>query len=342
MSLFAPRPRGAPEIPLVVADIGGTNARFGWVDCPGSPPAHVQSLPNADFSGPGAAMKHYLQSLPERCRDRARSEGLSAGWALATTVSGDEVVMTNNDWRFSRRQEAQQLGLSSLHVYNDFEALACSLPHLRPDQLRSWDGRPPNLMGTLAVIGPGTGLGVAGMVPVRGYWQPLPGEGGHMTLSAHDEFEEALLRQARQQWSHVSGERLLSGIGLPLLHRCVCRVSGWREGEATTEEVVAEGLAGEPSARRTLEVFCAMLGGYAGNVALALGARGGVFIGGGLVPRLGGLFFESEFRCRFEHKGRFSGYLAEIPTVLITDTMAALQGVSSAVAQAVRLDAAGE
>jgi len=319
--------------PLVVADIGGTNARFGWVERAGQVPVEVQTLPAAAFEGPGEAMRHYLAALPPGLRAQAQGRGLHAGWALATAVSGDEVVMTNNHWRFSRREEAQRLALENLRVFNDFEALASSLPHLTPHQLRSWDGRMPSLQGPLAVIGPGTGLGVAGMVPTRAGWQPLAGEGGHMTLTAHDAFEDEVLRHARTVWPHVSAERLLSGIGLPLLHEAVCRVHGEPVQPTKTEEVVAQGLAGHVAARRTLEVFCAMLGGFVGNVALALGARGGVFIGGGLVPRLGELFFESEFRQRFESKGRLSSYVAEMPTVLITDTLAALQGVSSAMAQ---------
>ena len=158
-----------------------------------------------------------------------------------------------------------------------------------------------------------------------------------MTLAAHDDFEAALLQRARQQWPHVSAERLLSGIGLPLLQACVCEVNGWpvpplQSEQATTPEILAAGLAGEAAAQRTLQVFCAMLGGFAGNVALTLGARGGVYIGGGLVPRLGDFFFASDFRQRFEHKGRFAPYLQDIPTVVITDTLAALCGVSAAVA----------
>ncbi len=315
-----------------MADIGGTNARFGWVEQAGAKPSCVQSLPTAQFEGPVQAMRHYLQGLPAAQRAQAERGGLLAGWALATALTGDEVVMTNNHWRFSCKEALQHLGLSALHLYNDFEALACALPALGADQLRSWDDRLPSLQGPLAVIGPGTGLGVAGMVPTRTGWQPLSGEGGHMTLAAHDDFEEALLRHARTVWPHVSGERLLSGLGLPLLHESVCRVNGWAVDVRSTEDLVSQGLAGSSAERRTLEVFCAMLGGFAGNVALTLGARGGVFIGGGLVPRLGDLFFTSDFRRRFEHKGRFSSYVAAMPTVLITDTLAALLGVSSAVA----------
>lgn len=331
--------------PWVVADIGGTHARFAWVDQAGHAVQQVQTLPTTEFSGPAQAMQHYLAQLPAEHQRRAQAQGLCAAWALATAVDGDWLEMTNARWRFSRHAEQQRLGLQALRVFNDFEALAWSLPHLRPAQLRSWDGRWPGQHGPLAVIGPGTGLGVAGMVPtaapagaagVSG-WAALPGEGGHMTLAAHDDFEAALLQRARQQWPHVSAERLLSGIGLPLLQACVCEVNGWpvpplQSEQASTPEILAAGLAGEAAAQRTLLVFCAMLGGFAGNVALTLGARGGVYIGGGLVPRLGDFFFASDFRQRFEHKGRFAPYLQDIPTVVITDTLAALCGVSAAVA----------
>lgn len=318
--------------PLVVADIGGTNARFGWVERAGQGADHVLTLPTAEFAGPGEAMQRYLDQLPPEIQRGARAQGLRAGWALATAVEGDRIEMTNNHWRFSCRDEAHRLSLQALEVFNDFEALACALPHLGPTQWRSWDAKAPRLHGPLAVVGPGTGLGVAGVVPTAAGWVALPGEGGHMTLAAHDDFEAELLALARRQWPHVSGERFLSGIGLPLLHECVCRVLGLAHQPLTAQDVISQGLQGSVPAHRTLQVFCAMLGGYAGNVALTLGARGGVFIGGGLVPRLGDFFFASAFRERFEHKGRFSAYLQDIPTVVITDTLAALQGVSAAMA----------
>lgn len=318
--------------PLVVADIGGTNARFGWVERPGEPVSHVMTVPTAEHSGPGQAMRHYLADLPAACHERVARHGLEAGWALASVVEGrDQVELTNHNWSFSRRTEAQALGLRRLMLLNDFEALAHALPVLQPGQWRSWDGRHPSREGPMAVIGPGTGLGVAAMIPTAAGWTAVPGEGGHMTLAPADDFESELLRCARVDWPHVSAERLLSGIGLPVLHRCVAQVRAEPVEVLSTEAIVAQGLAQEGAARQTLSVFCAMLGGHAGNVALTLGARGGVFIAGGLVPRLGEFFFQSGFRHRFEQKGRFSDYLADIPTVLITDTLSALTGVAAAV-----------
>ena len=165
-------------------------------------------------------------------------------------------------------------------------------------------------------------------------WQALPGEGGHVTLAAADDFEAELLRLARREFEHVSGERFLSGTGLPLMHRCVAEALGTPSPELTPPEIIERGLAGSDAAcSRTIDSFCAMLGGVAGNLALTLGARGGVFIGGGIVPRLGERFFASEFRARFEAKGRFRGYLEGVPTALITDTLAALRGTSLALGQ---------
>jgi glucokinase len=218
-------------------------------------------------------------------------------------------------------------------VLNDFEALALSLPRLKPHQLRP-HGALPAATGTLAVIGPGTGLGVGGVIPTAQGWVALPGEGGHATLAAADDHEAALLAYARRLHAHVSAERLLSGIGLPLLHEAVAAVAGAPAEALTAEQVVERGLAGDALCGQALDSFCALLGGFSGNVALTLGARGGVYIGGGIVPRLGERFFASRFRERFEAKGRFREYLAAIPTALITDTLAALAGAAFAIEQA--------
>lgn len=324
--------------PWLVADVGGTNARFGTVAGPGAPVEDVRVLPVAGHAGPAAAVRAYLAG-----QDVARPAPRSAAFALATALDGDRIELTNGAWSFSRAQTQAELGLSTLLCLNDFEAQALSLPRLGPHQLRAWGAAPPLsaedvAVGTvMAVIGPGTGLGVGGVVRAPGCWIALPGEGGHATLAPADDFESAVLSQARREFPHVSAERFLSGIGLPVLCRAVAAVlgNGERVAELPTEQIVARGLSGEsPACARTLDVFCAMLGGFAGNVALTLGSRGGVFIGGGIVPRLGERFFQSAFRSRFEAKGRFQSFLAGIPTVLITDTLAALAGAAQALEQA--------
>jgi glucokinase len=318
---------GRAGLPWLVADVGGTNARFGWVSDPARGVEHIERLPVAEHAGPAEAARAYLARLPAGAQPRR------AAIAVATAVRDDVVELTNSHWRFSRRALQQELGLDSLQVLNDFEALALSLPRLKPQQLRP-HGALPAADGTLAVIGPGTGLGVGGVIPTAQGWVALPGEGGHATLSAADDHEAALLAYARTRHAHVSAERLLSGIGLPLLHEAVAAVAGAPAEALTAEQVVERGLAGDPLCGQALDSFCALLGGFAGNVALTLGARGGVYIGGGIVPRLGDRFFDSRFRERFEAKGRFREYLAAIPTALITDTLAALAGAAFAIEQA--------
>jgi glucokinase len=343
----------APPHPWLLADIGGTNARFAWVERAGGAVEHAQTLAVAARQGPLAAAREYLAALSGTLGAHYRAPA-SAAWAVATAVVGDEVALTNAGWRFSRQALQQALGLHTFVLLNDFEALALSLPGLEAGQLRAVGASPMQAAvpgAVRAVIGPGTGLGVAGLAacPPRGgdgasdpHWLALPGEGGHVTLAAADDLEWALLGAVRRQHAHVSAERVLSGIGLPDLHRAVVEV---RLGAAATtapmrtEDIVAAGTAragetgADPLCRETLEHFCALLGGFAGNVALTLGARGGLYLGGGLLPRFGELFLRSRFRVRFEAKGRFDAYLRTIPTWLITDTRVALAGAAAALQQ---------
>lgn len=330
----APAPDAA--YPWLVADIGGTNARFGWVSAPGAPVTQVRKLSVPAFAGPAEAAMAYLAELAQQPGADGRAPR-HAAFAVATAVAGDRVAFTNSHWAFSRAAVQAALGLDSLLMLNDFESLAMSLPRLGAGQLRAHGGVLPLAVGTLAVVGPGTGLGVGAVVQTReGRWVALPGEGGHATLAPADDLESALLAHVRRQYAHVSAERLLSGIGLPVLHQALAAVGGTPAAALTAAEIVERGAAGSDAlCSQTLDVFCALLGGFAGNVALTLGARGGLYIGGGIVPRFADRFFASAFRQRFEAKGRFQPYLAAIPTALITDTLAALSGAAMAIEQAV-------
>jgi glucokinase len=318
---------GTLDLPWLVADVGGTNARFGWVEDPAAGVQHVQQLAVADHAGPAQAAAAYLAGL------RVAQAPRRAALAVATALDGDRVAFTNSPWSFSRQQLQADMGLQELRVLNDFEALALSLPRLGVQQIRP-HGPAPRAQGTLAVIGPGTGLGVAGVVQTAAGWQALAGEGGHATLAPTDDFQAALLQQVRRTFEHVSAERLLSGIGLPTLHQAVAEVTGRPVGARSAQEIVEAAVAGSDAVCvQAIEAFCALLGSFAGNVALTLGARGGVYIGGGIVPRLGELFFASRFRASFEAKGRFRSYLQAIPTALITDTQVALTGAAAALEQ---------
>ena len=325
----------ASALPWLVADIGGTNARFGWVAARDAPVTHVRTLHTAEHRDPLAAARAYLDALAaEPGSDYAPPR--AADFAVATPITGDRVAFTNSAWSFSRRAAERALALDHLAVLNDFEALALSLPGLQGAQLRAVGAVAPAAddAGTRAVIGPGTGLGVAGLVNAHGRWIAVPGEGGHMTLAAGDDFDSAVIAAARREFRHVSAERLLSGLGLPVLRRAVAAALGMQAPEASAEQIVAAAVAGDDAlAVRTVEQFCALLGSFAGDVALVLGARGGVYVGGGIVPRLGAVFDRSPFRARFEAKGRFESYLRAIPTALVVDTLAALAGAANALAQ---------
>jgi glucokinase len=326
------------SFPRLVADIGGTNARFGWLAAPGAPLAQVHTLPVPAYAGPAEAAQAYLARLgPHAPAPRF------AAFAVATAVADDRIAFTNSHWAFSRAGVQAVLGLQGLLILNDFEALALSLPCLGATQLRAHHGVLPQPRGMLAVVGPGTGLGVGAVVHTPQGWWALPGEGGHATLAPADDLESAVLACVRRRFEHVSAERLLSGIGLPELHQALGLVQAGAAPAPLSAAQIVEGggQGGDALCSQTLDMFCALLGGFAGNVALTLGARGGVYIGGGIVPRFADRFFASAFRERFEAKGRFRPYLEAIPTALITDTLAALAGAALAIEQQVgRLPAA--
>jgi len=335
----------APALPWLVADIGGTNARFGWVAARGAPVAQVRTLHTAEHADPIDAAQAYLEALAAELGSDYRPPR-AAAFAVATPIEGDRIAFTNSAWSFSRGAAERALALDHLAVLNDFEALALSLPALQGAQLRvvgavalahaARTGTPAQRadVAARAVLGPGTGLGVAGLVHADGRWVAVPGEGGHVTLAAGDDFESAVIAAARREQRHVSAERLLSGLGLPLLQRAVASVVGVAAAPASAEQIVAAAVSGDDAlAARTIETFCALLGGFAGDVALVFGARGGVYVGGGIVPRLGALFDRSPFRARFEAKGRFEAYLRAVPTAVVVDTLAALAGAATALAQ---------
>lgn len=310
---------------MLVADIGGTRARFALLDESGSP-ERVRILAVADFAGPAEAIQAYLTEVG--------CPGLqAAAIALAGPVHDEVVGLTNGAWTFARADLKARLGLSRLLLLNDFTALALSLPQLDAADLHQVGGGEPIELAPKAVLGPGTGLGVSGVFFDRGHWLALTGEGGHCSLSPADARESTILALARLEFDHVSAERLLSGSGLPLLHRLVAEVDGRRGEPLSTAEIVARAVAGnDVQCRAVIDTFCAMLGSVAGNLALTLGAQGGMYVGGGIIPRLGELFDHSPFRARFEAKGRFAAYLAAIPTYVMLSPTPALLGAAHALA----------
>jgi glucokinase len=326
----------ADQFPWLVADIGGTNARFALIHEADGDVTDVVSMRCTDYPSAADAARDYLARVG--AQQGRTLHPVVAGFAVATPIHGDTVTLTNSRWMISASATAAALGARQLHLFNDFEALALALPRLAPRDLmplQTGGEALPNRSLPMTVIGPGTGLGVATCVPAgERHWLPLPGEGGHATLSAADDFESELLRVLRAEFGHVSAERVLSGIGLPSLHRAVLVVNGAAPlaQPLTPEEIANAALAGSDAhCVTTLDSFAAMLGSFAGNVALMVGARGGVFVAGGIAQKLGSFLQRSRFRARFEDKGRFRSYLAPIATNLITFPHAALTGAAQGI-----------
>ena len=312
--------------PRLLADIGGTNARFALETGPGEI-GQVQVYPCADYPGVADVIKKYL-------KDSKIGRVNHAAIAIANPVDGDQVSMTNHDWTFSIEATRRALGFDTLLVVNDFTALAMALPGLTDTQRVQVGGgaRRPN--SVIGLLGAGTGLGVSGLIPADDRWIALGSEGGHATFAPADEREDLVLQYARKKWSHVSFERVSAGPGIEVVYRALAARDKKRVPTSfDTSEVVKRALEGEPLAAESVDVFCGILGTFAGNIAVTLGALGGIYIGGGVVPRLGEFFERSSFRERFEAKGRFEAYLQSVPTYVITAEYPAFLGVSAILAE---------
>lgn len=306
----------------LIADIGATNARFALLENGSYHSSAI--LPCIDHLSLNAAVEVFFRQAGVKERPRR------AALAIAGPISGDVLRMTNHPWTISVSETRSKLGFDQLEVVNDFAALAHAIPRL-DDGHRLQIGTGEALTGhPVAVIGPGTGLGMASLVPVKDAWRVLAGEGGHATAAPADEREAAVIAVLRRQYDHVSVERLVSGMGLTNLRDALALLHGEDPPGLVPAEITdAAQSGGDPLSVEAVDLFCALLGGAAGNVALTLGARGGVYIAGGIVPKLGEMFFRSRFRERFTAKGRMSAFLEPIPTYLITHPLPAFLGLAA-------------
>ena len=307
----------------LVADIGGTNSRFALYRHGTLEMIEPRRLPNRDFPSLEAVIEHYLAVVDQ--------EPKRACLAVAGPITGDSVQMTNIDWQFSRSDLRRHFQFSELQLVNDFTALAMAVPHLTPDLLIKSGGDEPVKDMPIAVLGPGTGLGVSGLLWAGRQWLALQGEGGNVSFAPGNAKEIELLRYAQNHHDYVRAEHFISGSGLSFLHEAIAAIEGRTTERLATQEISRRGLSGEcDQCTDTLMTFCGMLGSFAGDVALTLGARGGVYIGGGVVPILGEFFLRSPFRSRFEAKGQFRDYIRPIPTyVMLSFTEMALIGAAA-------------
>ncbi len=310
--------------PFLVADIGGTNARFALFKGDPGGFASLSVLACDDYPSLTDAIRDYLT----RTGNPAVQEAVIA---IATPILGDTVRMTNHHWSFSIEQTRRDVRLNTLLVINDFSALAMSLPYLKDSQLRRLDHHREDRAGVKAVLGPGTGLGVAGLVPTDSGWQAIATEGGHASFSPIDALELELLTLLWREHAHVSAERVISGPGIALLYRALCTIAGTLPAADNAAQIVELAASGAcKTAQQTMYVFSGMLGALAGNVALTLGATGGVYLGGGVLGKLGATFDVDVFCRRFIDKGRFENYLDAIPRYLIVEEQPALIGAAQA------------
>ena len=304
----------------VVADLGGTYIRIA--QCHEDGLENLEIYACSEFSGLESVLHHYFR--------RHALERAVLCLAVAGPVTQDLISMTNLDWSFSRTGLKDRLNLTELLVINDFKAVALAIPGLESEQLLPIGGGTRVEGEPMAVCGPGSGLGVAHLIRHEQQWLALPGEGGHVDFAPQSEVEQAVHDLLRRRYGHVSVERVLSGPGLLAIYQAVCNMKTIPAEQLAPEEISARALAGTcPHCLEALTCFCGALGSFAGNLALTMATFGGVYIAGGMVPDFTGFLANSEFRKRFEEKGRYQEYNRKIPTYVITTPYPGLIGAGA-------------
>lgn len=327
-------PVAASTTRVLLADIGGTNARFALADTSLDTPLIADSIGEyavAEFPSLADAARHYLDQTGATAQDGGPRNGV---FAVAGRVEGDEARITNHPWVISLSRTRSALAFNEIELVNDFAAQAMAVSLLTPADVvaiggASWSPSAASGNRTYAVIGPGTGLGVGGLLVREGRRYPLETEGGHVSFPPGTPEEIEILEKLSAQFGRVSNERLVCGPGLVNLHRALSEIAGEDPGPMQPKDVTARAAAGDPRCMRTLDVFCAVFGAIAGDLVLSAGAWDGVFLTGGLVPRLLPSLQHSGFRQRFEHKGRFSPAMARVPTLAVVHPQPGLLGAAA-------------
>lgn len=314
--------------PVIVADIGGTNARFGLVAGlhPGSGKPcveHKQQYMCADFPDFNHVFEQYLGSIADDCPDQACI-------AVAGPVKDQQVRMTNLDWNISATEILKSFRLSRFEIINDYTAQIHATLVLGPEDLSTICRGETDPLSPKCIVGPGTGLGVAAIAPVNGRWATLSGEGGHVTLASTGQYESRLIRQIAPAEGMISAEMALSGPGIRRLYQAVCAIEGYPVLANTPAGITAAALAGsDPAATKSISMFCRLLGGLAGDMILVFGARGGAYLTGGILPRIEPMLKQGGFEHCLKNKGVMSHYLDDINVALITTGDAALIGAAA-------------
>lgn len=308
----------------LLADIGGTNARFTLAE--GGNLIETRIFPCADFSSLDAVAEAYLTAIGRNENNRPTR----GAFDVAGPVTGDEIAFTNLAWKISIEKTRQALRFEQLKIINDFAAVAMCVPKLtEKDRVQVGDGAA--VPGVIGVLGAGTGLGVAGLVPTDHGLEVLPGEGGHVTMAASTDREAAVLSVLRGIYGHASAERVLSGPGIMNIYKALCKLEKVETKMTDPAQITGAALDGSDKiCVEAITMFSQMLGTVASNLAVTLGAHGGIYIAGGIVPRLGGFFAEAGFRERFLDKGVMTKFVEPIPTFVITHPLPAFLGLLAA------------
>ena len=311
------------KFPVLVGDIGGTNARFAILVDSNAEPKEFPVLQTADY----ATIDEAIQTA---ILDHTSILPRSAILAVAGPVDGDEIDLTNCPWVVRPRQMISNLGFEDVTVLNDFEAQALAVVSLESDHLEQIGGKSGEIIATRVVLGPGTGLGVAGLIRTRHAWVPVPGEGGHIDIGPRTERDYQVFPHIERIDGRIAGEQILCGRGLRNLYLAICAADKASPSLETPSDITAAGLDGSNAqAAETLELFVTYLGRVAGDLALIFMAHGGVYLSGGIPQRILSALKAGSFRAAFEDKAPHKEIMRDIPIRVITHQLAALSGLSA-------------
>jgi len=317
--------------PLLIGDIGGTNARFALANPERAEFSDIVTLQCADFDSANDAIRHYLDDVSVDAPD-------VICLAVAGPVIGGSVKVTNNHWTVNADEIARDFGTASVQLLNDFEAVAWSIPQLQAQDLMSI-GLPehnalPEHDFDVAVVGPGTGFGAAGLIRRGRTVVPIVGEGGHIGFAPTSQVQIEVLGVLREKFDHVSLECLVSGSGIENLFVALTLIHGKERRHKSAPEIFSDSAEGrDPVAFDTRQMFFEILGQVAGDFALTFGAKDGVYIAGGITKRYPELLQQSGFRKAFDNKGKHRGFMERIPTLLITHDEPGLLGAACSALQ---------
>ncbi|NRA19465.1 MAG: glucokinase [Oceanospirillaceae bacterium] len=317
----------------LVGDIGGTNARFALVEEASVELAHVEVLNCQDFNNFDQAVAYYYQKIGVNPLNKACI-------SFACPI-GDDLKMTNNHWAFNVKAMQKQLGLEQFLLLNDFTAMAYGMLFIESDEkVVIQSGSAKHAQHPRLVLGPGTGLGVSSLVPQSAHaqhsvaelnWQAVATEGGHISFAPTNELQLQILAILQRKYQRVSVERILSGDGIVALYLALCQIKQCPQILDSAAQITTAAMTGEdPIALQTLETFCDILGAVTGDLVLAQGARGGVYLCGGIPPRIREFLLQSNFRIAMADKGRFKQYLSQVPVWLCDAKYPGLLGAAAA------------